>query len=89
MGPQYRSCFMSPSQQPEFWKIGGPNLSDKILSCQENYIYCITMIAGTLYMEYKFSLSTQFFFLGHKIQKLFICIKISSGDACQQNTETH
>jgi len=61
VGPQYRSCFMSPSQQLEFWKIGGPTLSDEILSCQKNYIYCITMTTGALYMEYKFSLSIQFF----------------------------
>ena len=56
-----RCCSMSPSQQLQFWKIGGLKLSAKILSCQGNYIYCVITNAGAFYSEYKLSLSIQKF----------------------------
>jgi len=88
VAPQKICWFMSPSQQLEFWKTDGPNLSAKILSCQGNYIYCVTMNAGAFYSEYKFSLSIQKFSSWSTYSKTFYLHKMSSGDACQQNNET-
>lgn len=89
MDPQ-KICYFKPSsQQLEFWKIGGPNLSAEILSCQGNYIYCVTMNDGAFYSEYKFSLSIQNFFSCPSNTKTFYLHKMSSGDACQQNNETY
>jgi len=79
---------LSPSQQIEFWKIGGPKLSADILSCQGNYIYCVTMNAGAFCSEYKFSLSTQKFSSWSSFSKNLCLHKMSNGDECQQNNET-
>ena len=64
---------MSPYCHLQFWKIGRPTLNAKILSCKQNYIYCVNINTGAFHSEFTFSLSIQkgFFDPGHQTEKPF------------------
>lgn len=80
VAPQKICSFMSPSQQLQFWKTDGPNLSAKIPSCQGNYIYCVNHECwGILLWTQIFTIHTKIFFLVIIFQKPFICINCPVG----------